>query len=121
MNKFRLSINTTKNLLAFSAGVDSSALFFLLVEQNIPFDIAIVNYNQRESSNNEVIYATQLAHKYGKKCFISLYPKDKKFSEKTARDYRHNFFEEIIEKENYEALLTAHQLNDKLEWFLIPL
>ena len=54
-----------------------------------------------------------------KKCFISNYPNTLKFNEKDARDYRHNFFEEIINKNNYESLITAHQLNDKLEWFLM--
>ena len=117
----KVSINTSKNLLAFSAGIDSSALFFLLIEENIPFDIAIVDYEQRASSKDEVIYATQLAHKYNKKCFIATYPKELSFNEKNARDYRYNFFDEIMQENSYECLLTAHQLNDKLEWFLMQL
>jgi len=119
MKFHKIQIQTTKNLLAFSSGVDSTALFFLLVEQNIPFDIAIVNYNQRAESKDEVIYATDLAHKYNKKCFVNEFPKNKKFSEKSARDYRYEFFDEIIKKQNYQALITAHQLNDKCEWFLM--
>ncbi len=119
MNDSKLGIKTTKNLLAFSAGIDSTALFFMLIEENIPFDIAIVDYNQRSQSKDEVIYATQLAHKYKKKCFLSHYPSTLKFSEKEARDYRHNFFDNIINDNKYETLLTAHQLNDKLEWFLM--
>ena len=121
MNSIKLDINSGKNLLAFSAGIDSTALFFLMIDNNIDFDIAIVNYNQREQSKDEVIYATQLAHKYNKKCFISEFPKNKQFSEKSARDFRYDFFDEIIEKERYKSLLTAHQLNDKLEWFLMQL
>ncbi len=121
MKILNFDIETSKNLLAFSAGVDSTALFFLLLEQEISFDIAIVNYNQRTQSQDEVIYATQLAHKYNKKCFIANYPTDMKFSEKNARDYRHNFFSEIIKEQCYESLITAHQLNDKLEWFLMQL
>ncbi len=119
MNITEISIKTHKNLLAFSGGIDSTALFFLLLENNIPFDIAIVDYNQRAQSKDEMIYATQLAHKYKKKCFISSFPSNEKFNEKSARDFRYKYFEEIITKENYEALLTAHQLNDKLEWFLM--
>lgn len=121
MNIDKSHLNTTKNLLAFSAGIDSTALFFLLIEESIPFDIAIVDYNQRAQSTDEIIYATQLAHKYNKKCFISRYPDSFKFSEKDARDYRYNFFDEIITSNNYDSLLTAHQLNDKLEWFLMQL
>lgn len=118
---FKFSIETRQNLLAFSGGVDSSALFFLLLESNIPFDIAIVDYGLREASKDEVIYATQLAHKYNKKCFISTFPKELLFSEKTARDYRYNFFDELMQEHSYETLLTAHQLNDRLEWFLMQL
>jgi len=121
MDTFKLDIKTDKNLLAFSAGIDSTALFFMMLAQNIPFDIAIVDYQQRQQSKEEVIYATQLAHRYNKKCFISQYPSDLKFSEKEARDYRHNFFHEIMINDQYKALFTAHQLNDKLEWFLMQL
>ncbi|MDY0191911.1 MAG: tRNA lysidine(34) synthetase TilS [Aliarcobacter butzleri] len=120
MNLNFSAIKESKNLLAFSAGVDSSALFFLLLKQNIPFDIAIVNYNVRVQSKDEVNYAKELALKYNKQIYI----KDIKLEltsnfEKTARDIRYKFFEEIIDKNSYEVLITAHQLNDKLEWFLM--
>ena len=122
MNLNFSAIKESKNLLAFSAGVDSSALFFLLLKQNIPFDIAIINYNVRVQSKNEVLYAKELALKYNKQIYI----KDIKLEstsnfEKTARDIRYKFFEEIIDKNSYEVLITAHQLNDKLEWFLMQL
>lgn len=119
MNKFLIDIQTKKNLLAFSAGIDSTALFYLLVGKKVPFDIAIVDYAQREQSKDEVIYATQLAHKYNKKCYISNFPKNNKFSEKDARDYRYNFFDALMIENSYQSLLTAHQLNDKCEWFLM--
>ena len=122
MNLNFSAIKESKNLLAFSAGVDSSALFFLLLKQNIPFDIVIVNYNVRVQSKDEVNYAKELALKYNKQIYI----KDIKLEstsnfEKTARDIRYKFFEEIIDKNSYEVLITAHQLNDKLEWFLMQL
>ncbi len=118
----KFDINTTKNLLAFSAGIDSSALFFLLLEQNIPFDIAIVDYNTRAQSKDEVSYAKELASKYQKKCFLkSVTLENKSNFEKKAREIRYSFFEEIITKNQYETLITAHQLNDKLEWFLMQL
>lgn len=106
------------NLLAFSGGVDSTALFFYLLERNIPFDIATVNYHTRKQSDEEVAYAKELAQKYNKKIYI----KDcflEKFSEKEARNCRYKFFEEIIKKYGYENLFLAHQLNDRFEWFLM--
>ena len=115
-------IKNQKNLLAFSAGIDSSALFFLLIEKDIPFDIAIVNYNLRAQSNDEVSYAKELAKKYNKEIFIfdTIIENSSNF-EKKARDIRYTFFEEIINKHSYETLITAHQLNDKLEWFMMQL
>ncbi len=116
------NINTTKNLLAFSAGMDSTALFFLLLQKNIPFDIAIVDYNLRKESKEEITYAKELASTHNKKCFVKEVELTNTSNfEKQARDIRYNFFEEIIENENYQSLITAHQLNDKLEWFLMQL
>jgi len=111
-------LEKSSNLLAFSAGVDSTALFFYLVEKEIPFDIAIVNYHTRKESHEEVEYAKTLAKKYNKKIYI----KDcylEKFSEQKARVCRYKFFEEIIKKHNYSTLILAHQLNDRFEWFLM--
>ncbi|MEA1916565.1 MAG: tRNA lysidine(34) synthetase TilS [Campylobacterota bacterium] len=112
-------LKTKKNLLAFSAGVDSSALFFLLLQQQIPFDIAIIDYNKRSQSKKEVAYAKELSNKYNKALHVkSVYLSDSNF-EYNARQERYNFFEELIAKHNYENLITAHHLGDKLEWFLM--
>ncbi|MCQ2984197.1 tRNA(Ile)-lysidine synthetase, partial [Helicobacter pylori] len=37
-----------KNLLGFSGGLDSTCLFYLLVGENIAFDIALVDYNTQK-------------------------------------------------------------------------
>lgn len=110
-----------KNLLAFSAGVDSSALLFLLLEHDIPFDIAMVNYRTREASDREEAHAMALSKAYGFKCFTAKAPKFESHFEAQARKFRYNFFEEIMQREGHEMLLTAHQLNDQLEWFLMRL
>ena len=122
MNLNFSAIENQKNLLAFSAGVDSTALFFLLLKQNIPFDIAIVDYNLRLQSKDEISYAKELATKYNKQIFLKDITLESNSNfEKNARDIRYSFFEEIISNEKYENLITAHQLNDKLEWFLMQL
>jgi len=114
-------LQQNKNLLAFSAGVDSSALFFLLLENNIDFDIALVNYNLRENSIKEELHAIELAKKYNLKCYTIQAPSFENNFEKNARDFRYDFFDKIISKNSYDNLLTAHQLNDQLEWFLMRL
>lgn len=110
-----------KNLLAFSAGIDSSALFFLLLEQNIDFDIALVNYGTRDKSDEEENHAKALARQYNISCHSKKAPIYEKNFEKQARDFRYDFFEALIKDFSYDNLLTAHQLNDQLEWLLMRL
>jgi len=114
-------LNASKNLLAFSAGVDSSALFFLLLQNNIAFDMALINYNLREQSKEEEYYARELAERHNLKVYITEAPHFQNNFEKNARDFRYNFFDKLIDEHNYNNLLTAHQLNDQLEWLLMRL
>ena len=114
-------LKKSKNLLAFSAGIDSSALFFILKSYDIEFDISIVNYNTREQSKDELEYAKKLANKYNKKVYIHSCKLDTSNFEHNARIQRYDFFEKIIKAYGYNNLITAHQLNDRLEWFLMQL
>jgi tRNA(Ile)-lysidine synthase len=110
-----------KNLLAFSGGVDSSALFFLLQQNHIVFDIAIVNYQTREQSVKEVAYAHSLAEDFAKECFVLETSLTEQNFEATARNIRYDFFESLIKEHGYTNLITAHQLDDRLEWLLMQL
>lgn len=115
------SLRHTKNLLAFSGGGDSTALFFLLKEYNIPFDIAHVNYQTREQSNAEEDYAKELAQTHHKQLFTFTCKLDESNFEHQARGARYTFFEKIIQDHGYNTLLSAHHLGDQLEWFLMQL
>jgi tRNA(Ile)-lysidine synthase len=114
-------LRKSKNLLAFSAGVDSSALFFILIENKIPFDIALVDYGIREQSQKEKIYAMTLSKKYNLQLYTTKAPNYQNNFEKNARDFRYSFFDNLIETHHYNNLITAHQLNDQLEWLLMRL
>ena len=115
------SLHHTKNLLAFSGGGDSTALFFLLLENKIPFDIAHVNYQTREQSNDEEAYAKKLAKTHHKQLFTFTCKLEKSNFEHHAREERYTFFEKTIQEHSYTTLLSAHHLGDKLEWFLMQL
>lgn len=112
-----------KNLLAFSYGIDSTALFYLLEEYSIAFDLAFVNYQTREQSFEEEAEARILAKKFSKEIFVLKADFDLKSSnfEERARILRHNFFLEIAQKNSYKNILFAHQLNDVLEWFFMQM
>ena len=109
------------NLLAFSHGIDSTALFYILEEAGIKFDLAIVDHNAREQSKFEVESAKELASKFGKKIYIKSVNLGKSNFEKNAREARYEFFGEICQKYGYENLILAHQFDDKFEWFLMQL
>ncbi|EFN3012959.1 tRNA lysidine(34) synthetase TilS [Campylobacter coli] len=110
-----------RNLLAFSYGSDSSALFHFLVQKKIDFDLAMINYKTRKNSDLEEQKARELALKFHKKIFIKHAPKFQSNFEKKARDFRYDFFEKICLEQNYSNLILAHHLNDQLEWFLMQL
>lgn len=114
-------LRARRNLLAFSGGIDSTALFHLLSMQGILCDLAIVDYNRRAQSKKEVAYAHELAQRFGCKLFIKSITLPESDFEATARRARYQFFEELIATHRYDHLLTAHQLNDRLEWLLIQL
>ena len=122
MNLLHLdALKWRKNLLAFSGGVDSTALFFALLRQKIDFDLAMVDYGVRKSAKDELKYGKKLAKKYHKKIFIFKSPKIKRNFENEARRVRYAFFERIILEQGYENLILAHQLNDRFEWLLMQL
>ena len=109
------------NLLAFSHGIDSTALFYILEEAGVKFDLAIVDHNARKESKFEVESAKKLASKFGKKIYIKSVNLGKSNFEKNAREARYEFFGEICQKFSYENLILAHQFDDKFEWFLMQL
>lgn len=118
-DKTLLKLKGKKNLLAFSGGADSTALFFLLVKHDIGFDIAIVDYGIRKQSKEEVAYAKELADRYSLTCHILNAPKIKQNFEAKAREIRYDFFEKLIKERGYENLITAHHLGDRFEWMLM--
>lgn len=118
-NKLLSQLRGKKNLLAFSGGADSTALFFLLLKHNIPFDIAIVDYGIREQSKEEVAYARSISKANNLTCYVYDAPKIEQNFESRAREIRYAFFEELIKKHDYNNLITAHHLGDRFEWMLM--
>lgn len=108
-------------LLGFSGGVDSSALFFLLLDSNVEFDIAIVDYRTREQSKEEVAYAKELAKTYQKLCFCIQAPRFTHNFEFQARKFRYEFFSQVISEGEYVGLILAHQLDDRFEWMMMQM
>ena len=114
-------LKSGRNLLAFSHGVDSTALFYLLDEAGVKFDLAIVDYNVRAQSKDEVASARDLAAKFNKQIYAKSVRLGASNFEHEARATRYDFFGQICRERGYENLILAHQFDDKFEWFLMQL
>ncbi|WP_298082117.1 tRNA lysidine(34) synthetase TilS, partial [uncultured Campylobacter sp.] len=120
-SKILALLRASKNLLAFSHGVDSTALFYLLDEAGVKFDLAIVDYNVRAQSKDEIASARDLAAKFSKRIYVKSVRLGASNFEHEARAARYDFFGQICREQGYENLILAHQFDDKFEWFLMQL
>lgn len=115
-------LKSKKSLLGFSHGTDSTALFHTLNELGASFDLAMINYKTRPNSDIEMQNATKLAKEFGKTLHLKIAPLDLENGsnfEHRAREIRYEFFDELMSE--YDILILGHNLNDKLEWFLMQL
>ena len=113
-------------LVAVSGGKDSVAMTHLLSTLNYDFAIAHCNYKLRGiESDQDALFVKDLAQKLN----VSFYHKDfetKKYSidnklsiQMAARDLRYQWFNQILHKNNYNKIVTAHHLDDSIETLLI--
>ena len=121
-------LNGKKLLLATSGGLDSMAMAHLFHKLNYKIAIAHCNFQLRgmesfedqkfvqdyADANTIPLFTTQ----FDTKAFAEDY---KLSTQVAARELRYNWFYELLEKENYDYILTAHHADDNLETFLINL
>ena len=117
-NEILAVLKSGKNLLAFSYGSDSTALFYALNAYKIGFDLALINYKMRAQSDLEEAAAKKLANEFGKQIYTKTAPNFKNNFQNAARNFRYEFFGEICINFGYENVILAHQMDDKFEWFL---
>lgn len=118
-----------KLLVAVSGGIDSVVLTHLLIALNNA-EVALAHCNfqlrSKESDLDEEFVKT-LGNKLKLRTFTikfntKQYSKKHKLSTQlSARQLRYDWFEELIEKYNFDYVITAHHADDNLETFLINL
>lgn len=115
-------------LLAISGGIDSMVLCDLFLKSGYKFSLAHCNFHLREEeSNRDERFVTE----YAKENNIKLYKKEfdtygymkdnGKSLEMSARELRYDWFYEVLEKEHYSFIATAHHADDSIETVLINL
>lgn len=115
-----------KYLIGVSGGVDSMVLSNIFMKLNLNIAVAHMNFQLRgkDSDEDEKFVRDYFNNRdipiYVKKVDTNIYAKEHKLSiEQAARELRYDFFEELIEKYNYDYLVLAHQANDVIETFFI--
>lgn len=121
-----------KILIALSGGPDSvcllNILFELKEELNIEIAAAHLNHLLRgEDALRDEEYVIDICNKMGVKCFakrvdINAYAEEHKLSSEMAgRNVRYDFFDEILNREGFNKIATAHNANDQAETILFRL
>ncbi|MCA6073910.1 tRNA lysidine(34) synthetase TilS [Fulvivirga sedimenti] len=115
-------------LVAVSGGIDSAVLIDLLAGESFDFAIAHVNFMLRgEDSEKDEQFVQKLARSRDVPFFsvqfeTRTYAEEKKISiQMAARELRYAWMYELLEKEGFNYLVTAHHLNDALETTLLNL
>lgn len=115
-------------LLAVSGGLDSMVMTHLFLSLGYKVALAHCNFKLRgeESDGDEVFVREFAADKQVRanvtKFDTQAFAADRKLSiQVAARQLRYSWFNDLVEKEGYDYILTAHHLDDAMETFLINL
>lgn len=123
-----LFLPENKLLLAVSGGIDSMVLWHILKTLNYTFAIAHCNFQLRsEESENENMFVHNKANEdnlvfYSTRFDTISYANENKLSiQEAARNLRYEYFFALCQKYNYDFIVTAHHLDDRIETMFINL
>ena len=115
-----------KLLIAISGGIDSVVLTHLLHQSKDNISLAHCNFKLRDKESDlDEVFVNDLGKKLNLKSHTTSfntddYANNNKLSiQMAARELRYNWFAELLEENNLDYVLTAHQKEDVLETFLI--
>jgi tRNA(Ile)-lysidine synthase len=117
----------SKFVLAISGGVDSMVLLNLFLQTNHNFCVCHVNHNIRSDSHKDESLIRSICERnnipfFLKSIDVEQYCRDNKVStELGAREIRYTFFQTIMDKYQYDYLVTAHNADDQIETMLFNL
>jgi tRNA(Ile)-lysidine synthase len=117
-----------KILVAVSGGIDSVVLLQMLLKMEVNCAIAHCNFHLRgDESDGDFEFVKNLAKQYNlpfysKDFDTKAYAESNKLSiEMAARELRYEWFNQILELENYQYIAVGHHADDVAETVLINL
>ena len=121
-------LEDSKLLIAISGGIDSVVLAHLCSQLNLNFSLCHCNFNLRgQESDDDEAFVTSLAKTLKTPVYTTSFEtekyatKNKVSIQVAARDLRYTWFYKLLDANEYNYVLTAHNTNDNLETFIINL
>ena len=128
LNKNLPFLKDKKLLIAISGGIDSVVLTHLLASLKFNISLAHCNFNLRDNESDlDEAFVKKLGESLNTKTFTTHFnteefaKKNKQSTQIAARNLRYNWFQKLMEQNNFDYVLTAHHADDNLETFLINL
>jgi len=114
-------------LLAISGGIDSVCLGHLLFRSGYSFSLGHVNFQLRgKESDGDEAFVRDLAQVWNVP-FFSKKTNKKQFispgisTQMGARNFRYQWFDELLKENGFDGILVAHQFEDQIETVLLNL
>lgn len=115
-----------KVMLAISGGIDSMVMLELFQRSGLNFAIAHCNFGLRgNESNEDEKFVTSIAQAHNIPLYVK-YFKTREYAgfnkisvQMAARYLRYEWFDELLQTEQYRVIATAHHLDDQIETFFI--
>ena len=126
ISKYKLFKTADKILLAVSGGLDSMVMLHLCKEAGLNIGVAHCNFKLRgEESNQDEYFVKGFCNENEIPFYVTQfntqeYSKQKGLSiQMAARELRYTWFKQIIDKNEFAYIATAHHANDSIETALL--
>ena len=113
-------------LIAVSGGVDSMVLASLFKKNNLKFSVAHCNFKLRaDESDVDELFVANWSKENNQKYFSAIFntvdfcKNNKVGTQEGARNLRYKWFYDLKEIYGFDFIVTAHNLNDQIETYLI--
>jgi len=131
VKRHNLFSHEEKILIAYSGGIDSTALLYLLRELQeewpITFALGHFNHKLRRNAENEELFVRNVAEKLDLPLYVSsedvrTYAVARKLNiEEAGRKLRYDFLKDTAKKYGFSKIATGHTINDQAETFFMRL
>jgi tRNA(Ile)-lysidine synthase len=122
INQNNLFRKDQKLLIAVSGGLDSSVLVHLTLASGFQVELAHCNFKLRgDESDRDENFVRNLAKEYGVTVHVNSFDTENYSAshglsiQEAARELRYTWFEQILNDNNLQRVLTAHHADDNVE------